>query len=431
VTSQAATLVAPRERQRPALAGAWLVSGAMVLSGVLTYAFQVLAARTLGPHAYGQIGVLWAAMFLAAIMIYRPLEQTSARAIADRLARGEEIETVLRSVGLMAAASLVVLGAATAAAWRPLTDRLFLGDGTMTAMLVAGIAAYGVSYLARGLFGGARWFGGYGLILVADSIARLAVAAPLVVVASKDLAAAAVVAAGIGGALVPLAVARRRVRPLLGGRAGSPFRLRTAASFAAPAGLIAGADQLLVNGAPLLVIVGGGRGASGAAGVVFAATMLVRVPVYVFQGFAASLLPNLTHLAARDDAARFRGAVARTAAVLLGGGACVVVGAAALGPGAMGVLYGSGFEAGRVELALLGAGVACYLAASTFSQALLALDAGRRAAVAWTAAAVLFAALYAVLPGDPLFRIALAFALAAFADLVLLGLALAGKVRTA
>jgi hypothetical protein len=29
---------------------------------------------------------------------------------------------------------------------------------------------------------------------------------------------------------------------------------------------------------------------------VFAATMIVRAPVYVFQGLAASLLANLTHL---------------------------------------------------------------------------------------------------------------------------------------
>ena len=44
--------------------GAARLSLAMVASGVLTYAFQVLAARSLGPEAYGDIAVLWAAMFL-------------------------------------------------------------------------------------------------------------------------------------------------------------------------------------------------------------------------------------------------------------------------------------------------------------------------------------------------------------------------------
>ena len=76
-----------------ALGGAWLLPGAMIVSGVLTYVFHILAARTPGPTAYGQIAVLWGAMFLVAIVLFRPLEQTMSRAIADRLARGEEVRS--------------------------------------------------------------------------------------------------------------------------------------------------------------------------------------------------------------------------------------------------------------------------------------------------------------------------------------------------
>ena len=52
------------------------------------------------------------------------------------------------------------------------------------------------------------------------------------------------------------------------------------------------------------MIVGGGAGSTKAAGLAFAATMLVRAPVYVFQGVAAALLPNLRDLNAADG---FRG----------------------------------------------------------------------------------------------------------------------------
>ena len=89
----------------------------------------------------------------------------------------------------------------------------------------------------------------------------------------------------------------------------------------------------------------------------------------------------------------------------------------------MRLLYGSGFEAGRSELVLLGAGVGCYLAASTLSQALLALDAGGRAAGCWAIAAVLFVALYAAVPGEALMRIAIAFAVATLVNLVTLATA--------
>jgi len=102
-------------------------------------------------------------------------------------------------------------------------------------------------------------------------------------------------------------------------------------------------------------------------------------------------------------------------------GAGIVAITALIGPQTMEMLYGSGFTAGRAELVLLGAGVGFYLAASTLSQALLALDEGRQAAACWSAAAILFVVLYFVVSGEPLWRISLAFALASLVNLVALG----------
>ena len=425
MSTDASALQAPAAivERRPVFRGAWLLSGSMLLSGLLIYVFHVLAARALGPAAYGQIAVLWAAMFLAVIVLFRPIEQTLSRALANRLARGEEVATVLRSVTLLAAAIVALLGAGAIAGWNAIGERLFLGDSAMTALLVAGIAGYGLAYVVRGVLAGVRWFNGYGASLVVDAFARLAIAAPLLVVASKLTAATAVVAAGAVGALVPLWVGRARVTEALHGSGGTRFELGSALAFAAPASVIAISDQLLVNGGSLLVMVEGGADASRTAGIVFAATMLVRVPVYVFQGFAASLLPNLTHLNVVADAQRFRRAVAQATGILLLVGAAIVGIAAILGPESMRLLYGSEFDAGRSELVLLGAGVGCYLASSTLSQALLALDAGGRAAVCWAIAAVLFVGLYAVVPGDALMRIAVAFAVATLVNLVTLGTA--------
>jgi O-antigen/teichoic acid export membrane protein len=367
-------------------------------------------------------------MFIAAIMIFRPLEQTTSRALADRRARGEEVGSVLRSVAWIAAVALTVVGLGAALFWARLADALFGGDATMTALLLVGVGTYGASYLVRGLLGGVRWFGGYGICLIADALGRLAIAAPLVLVASRLTAAVAVVAAGLAGAIAPFLFGRRHLRGIRHGLAASPFPVSRVLAFAAPATAIAAADQLLVNGAPLLVTLGSGRGAGSTAGVVFAATMLVRAPVYVFQGFAASLLPNLTDLHARANRVEFRRAVVLTAGALLGTGAAIVIGAATIGPTAMRAVYGPGFNAGRVELALLGVGVGFYLAASTCSQALLALDRVRAAAVGWTTAAVLFVGTYAVVPGGPLTRISVAFAVAALADLVVLTLLLARRL---
>ena len=431
MSTQAAVVeVAPaRAAPRRVFAGAGLLSGGMVASGVLAYAFFVLAARTLGPDAYGQIGVLWAGMFIAVIVLFRPLEQTTTRAVAERLAHGVEIKTVVRSVAAVYGGVFVVGSFGALVAWHTITSRLFLGSNLLTAMLFAGTALYGLEYMLRGILAGAQWFRGYALCLMADAVARVAVAVPLAVVASKDLAATAIAAAGLGGFIVPLWVGRRRLAGLVRAGSGARFDVGAAVTFAAPASVIAAADQVLINAGPLLVMVDGGRHASATAGVVFAATMLVRIPVYIFQGVAASLLPSLTRLHVAANVALFRRALERAAIVLVGTTAVIVVFAATAGPTGMGAVYGSAFHADRGALALLGLGVGFYLGAATLSQASLALDRGKHAAVAWTISALCFLGLYFAVPGGQLMRIAISFALGTGVCCTLVAGGLAERIR--
>jgi O-antigen/teichoic acid export membrane protein len=388
----------------------------------------VLAARALGPTDFGLIAVLWAAMFLAVVVLFRPLEQTTSRAVADRLARSDAAAAagVLRSVLAIYAGTVVALVVVGALAWDAITERLFVGDDALTAALLLGVAGYGVAYVLRGLLSGCGWFEGYGLLLLGDAGLRLLAAAPLVAVASVNVAGVAVAVAGVGGALVPVVVGARRLRPYLAGRRSDDFHVGRAMAFAAPATAIAAADQVLVNGGPVLVMLGGGTAKT--AGVVFAATMLVRVPVYLFQGLAASLLPNLTRLNAVDEVERFKRGVVRTSSILFGIGMAAAAAAAVAGPATLQGLFGAEFEADRLELALLGVGVAFYLVSATVSQALLAVHAVRSAAVAWSASAVAFLAGYVALTGDDLMRISVSFALATALSTAALAVLLARRL---
>ena len=409
--------------------GAVLLSGATLASGIFAYAYHVLAARVLGPEAYGLVAVLWAALFLLVVILFRPLEQTTSRALADRLARGHEVRSVLRAMFRIYLALAVAIAVAGAVGWGLIGDKLFLGDSFFTASLVLGLAAYGIAYVLRGVFAGAGWFKGYALLLVSDGAVRVVVVIPLLLVASRDLAAAAMVAAAVGSVALPVLVGRRVLRPLIARGEGSPFHVGAAVAFAWPAAVIAIADQVLINGGPLLVMLGGGENAGKIAGLVFAATMLVRIPVFIFQGLATSMLPNLTRLHASAERALFRHAVLRAAGALAGVAALIVVAAAAIGPEALQAVYGSEYTAGRLELALLGVGVGCYLATSTFSQALLALDCGRIAALGWIVSAVVFLGTYAVTPGEALFRVSTAFAVGTAVAVPLLGYALVQRGR--
>ncbi len=288
-----------------------LVPAALVAAGVLAYAFLSLAARALGPERYGPVALLWAATFLTAVVLFRAVEQTASREIAARLERGEDIRPVARSLAKVVAALIALVVGVSLVLWEPITDRLFDGKSEFTAAFILGVALYGAFYLVRGLCAGIGWFGGYSGTLVADGVARLVVAAPLVVSSSDVWAMAAIVAAPAAGTLWPLIGLRRRWREIPEG-SEAPFGVGDAVRFGAPVAAIATADQVLVNGAPLLVAVGG-VGDTKAAGVVFAATMLVRAPVFVFQGVGAVLLPRLAATHAAGDRDGFRQAVARVA----------------------------------------------------------------------------------------------------------------------
>ena len=139
---------------------------------------------------------------------------------------------------------------------------------------------------------------------------------------------------------------------------------------------------MLVSGGPLLVLIAGGPGAAAAAGVLFAATLLVRAPVFLFQGVAgvAAAEPHDLPRPRRRGAAAPRDAL--TVAVILAGlsRACWRLGALVAGPAAMELLYGDDFTATRIDLALLAVGIGGFLAAGTFCQAVLARSQAGRAA---------------------------------------------------
>ena len=137
---------------------------------------------------------------------------------------------------------------------------------------------------------------------------------------------------------------------------------------------MAGCEQILLSGGPLIVLIQGGEGAAATAGVLFAAALLVRAPVFLFQGVAASLLANFTTYRAQGDFARLHAATVKVALICAGVAVLGALGALIAGPLAMDILYGAGFEATRGDLALLSLGIGGFLAASH----VLAGAAGRR-----------------------------------------------------
>ncbi len=381
---------------------AGLLSVGIGSAGLLTYVYFSLASHILDRVDYGEVVVLWSAVFITISVLFRPVEQLLSRTIAERQAHGQPIGQPLR---VAATIQLTLAGAFAVAALalrEPLEDQLLSGNETLYWILVAAVLAFGASFFARGFLAGSRRFALYGALLLAESTARVSFALVVAVgIASGQTAVALGIVAAplLSLTVVPLAFAGRAVArsraapaPSAPGSARSEFTLAAGGGFAAAVLLIMVSEQCLLNAGPLLVRASEG---AAAAGFIFNVLMVARAPLVLFQAVATSLLPHLTRLRSSGspgDAEAFRlsvrftvGAIAVFAAVV---GLVVLI----AGPQLMQLAFGKKFDYDRVGLLIVTAGMGFYLSSGTLNQAALAQGQVRRAAACWIACALAFIA---------------------------------------
>ena len=371
---------------------ATLLSTGVGVSGLLTYLFFSLASHNLDATAYGEIVVLWSAVFVTISVAHRPVEQMLSRTIAERRARGEEIGSPLRvgaAIQLAVSAALAVLALALR---DQLQDELLKGSETLYWVLVFAVVTFGVSYYARGFLAGTRRFVLLAALLVAESAARAAFALAVAIGVANDQAT---VALGVAAApalslvVVPIGLVvlgrSERDAPEM---SPTPVTVAAGGSFAAAVLVVMLSEQVLLNAGPLLV---SAFEDAAAAGFIFNVLMVVRAPVLVFQGVATSLLPHLTRLRARgggEEAFHHSIRITLIAIAVFATAALAVV--AAAGPAAMQIAFGDEFEYDRVDLMIVAVSMGFYLASTTLSQAALAHGAPARAARCWAISAALF-----------------------------------------
>src|SRR2546428_14051188 len=70
---------------------AGLLSVGIGSAGLLTYVYFSLASHILDKVDYGEVVVLWSAVFVTISPLFRPVEQLLSRTIAERQARDQPI----------------------------------------------------------------------------------------------------------------------------------------------------------------------------------------------------------------------------------------------------------------------------------------------------------------------------------------------------
>jgi O-antigen/teichoic acid export membrane protein len=405
---------------------ATLLSAGVGTAGLLTYVYFSLASHNLSPQEYGEVVVLWSAVFISISVLYRPVEQLLSRTIAERQARGQAISSALRVGATIQIAIAIVTAAVVLALRDPLQDDLLDGSEALYWILFFALLAFGASFFARGYLAGNRYFVLLAGLLVAESFSRAAFA---MVVALGIAEGQTAVALGIAAApalsllVVPLAFGRRAARgadhapaPASG---ETELKFAHGGSFAAAVLLVMLSEQTLLNGGPLIV-----RGFEGAAaaGFIFNVLLLARAPLVVFQGVATSLLPHLTRLRSRGRAGdeAFRLSVAGTLRAVAAFTALVAVVVAVAGPELMQIAFGDAFSYDRAGLLIVTGGMGLYLTATTLSQAAVAQGQVRGAAIRWACCAAGFL-IWCLLPAfDEARRVEVGFTAAAAALTLLL-----------
>ncbi|MGN6258969.1 MAG: lipopolysaccharide biosynthesis protein [Solirubrobacterales bacterium] len=403
------------------------------LTGVITYAYFLLASHHLSKPDYGQITVLWSAVFITISTLYRPIEQLLSRHISERRVKGEPVGQPMRVASTIQFGLSLFFAVVALALRGPIQDSLLEGNEALYWVFFTSVLFYAASYFARGFLAGEQRFGLFVAMILSESCFRTIFA---VMVAIGILSGQSAVAIGITAApalsllVVPFAFARRAQRekqvaetaqatPGMPGREAEDmpaedFSLAHGGGFAAAVLVIMFSEQAFLNAGPL--VVRALQGAS-AAGFIFNVLMLARAPLQLFQSVSTSILPHLTalhHSDAEDAEREFHHTVRMVLLGIAAFTALVVVVVLIGGPKLMQIAFSKKFTYDRAGLLLISIGMGLYLSSVTVNQACIAQGQVRRAAPRWIACAGLFIAWnFVPLVNDEFRRVEIGFLLAA------------------
>jgi O-antigen/teichoic acid export membrane protein len=404
----------PEARDDGYARGARILSVGIASTGVFTFAYFAVASHVLDKTSYGAISLLWSVLFVVISVIYRPVEQLLSRTIAERRARGLHHSHPLR-IPLLLQSGFAVFFVALALALRAPIEDAF-DSAALYWIFVGATAAYAASYFARGYFAGHQWFGLYGGLVLFESLSRFAfpVAVAVGLASGQTAVALGIVAAPLASLLVvPWAILRHAGRG-----DGAPVEvdpaaltMRAGAGFALSVAAIQLAEQSLLNAAVLTV---SATASTALAGIVFNALLITRAPLQLFQSVQTSLLPHLAGLEATEGRDAFDRAIRTTMLAIAAFAGAVAIGLLLIGPFAMDLVFGKGYDYNRFGLAVIAVGMGFHLSAGTLNQAALARGRARAAAFSWLFAAILFV-VWMLLPvvGDELTRAEVGYAGAA------------------
>jgi O-antigen/teichoic acid export membrane protein len=384
-----------------------LLSIGVGATGLVTYLYFAIASHELSRTQYGEIAILWSAVFITVSTLQRPIEQLLSRTIAEHLALGQSPRRPMRIAATIQAVVAVVFVALALIFRGPIQNDLLSGNETLYWFYVSAVTAYGASYFARGYLAGSHRLPLYAGLILSESLSRtlFPLAVALGIASGQSVVALGIVAAPcLSLVVVPFAFTRSALAAARDeaseGAAAvgkeepteSEFSLAHGGTFAGAVLAIMLSEQIFLNAGPLLVKASSG---AAAAGFIFNILMIARAPIQLFQAVQTSLLPHLTKLrsgGSQSDDETFHASVRVTILAVAAFAGLATLALLIAGPKLMHIAFGDKFDYPRGDLVTVSIAMGIYLSAGTLNQAALAQGQVRRAAFCWIACAVTFVA---------------------------------------
>jgi O-antigen/teichoic acid export membrane protein len=274
------------------------------------------------------------------------------------------------------------------------------------------LLTYAPMHIARGLSSGSGKFSNYALIIGLDGTIRVGVCAALWLAGVESTGVYAV-AVGLAPIVGVVFVAARGDLRLSDGPPASWSEITPNLGWLLLGSLFAAA---LVNAGPITVDILGSDEPAEVVTRFGNAVIFARVPLFLFQAVQAALLPKLARLAAQGDMDEFTSGLRRLIALVVAVGILGTVGAFAIGPWVLELVYEGGID--RRTMGLLAGASAIYMLALALAQAVIALHGHAAVAYGWIAGFATFG-LVAWLSSDDLYlRVELALIASSLVSLV-------------
>lgn len=364
--------------------GTLAVGGGLLVAGLSSYAFFKVGQEALGKDDFKPIVALWFATFVLAPGFFLPLEQEMGRALAHRRALGHGGQPVVARVVPLGIAIAGVIVAFMAGLSSFATREFFEGYGLVTAALIVAFLSYAPTHLARGICSGQGRFASYGLVMGSDGFVRVVGCIILWQAGVENVGAYAMLVAlsPLSGVLIVWLRGGLRTDP---GPAADWSEVTPNLGWLL-LGSLMGAG--LVNAGPIAIDILAEAGESEKVTRFGNGVLLSRVPLFLFQAVQAALLPRLARLAAQGDLTEFRRGFRQLMIVVIAVGILGTVGAFALGPPVLDLVYDGGLD--RRTLTLLALGSAVYMVALATAQAVIALHGHAVVGIGWLMGMVTF-----------------------------------------